>query len=191
MMSVITITDKMTFQEFLAHEFTDQELQEGWYELINGQMRRRNYPTILHQQTSGHLFVKMYNFVTENKLGKVFHPPTGVILGEHNVVLPDLVFVSNAQMDLIQETGIFGSPELVVEIISPSTLKDDRNDKKDLYWQFEVKEYWLIDPQYASIEVFEWTEKGYKLFAFAVEEGKITSQVLKELELKLEDVFAK
>ena len=188
-MSTVIISEKMTFAEFLDYEFTEQELQEAWYELIDGQMKRRNYPTILHQETSMNLLRKLDAFVYEKKLGKVFHPPTGVILGEENVVLPDLVFVSLSKADLIQETGIFGSPDLVMEIISPSTLKDDRNDKKDLYARFQVKEYWLIDPQYASIELFEWTEKGYVLAGFAAEKGNISSKVLAGFELDLEEIF--
>lgn len=189
-MSTIISTEKMSVAEFLDYEFTEQELQEAWYELINGQMRKRNYPTILHQETSMNLLRKIDAFVYEKKLGKVFHPPTGVILGEYHVVLPDLVFVSNAQVGLIQETGIYGAPDLVVEIISPSTLKDDRNDKKDLYAKFQIKEYWIIDPQYASIELFECTEKGYELVGFAVESGKISSKVLEGFELDIQVIFA-
>ena len=188
-MATIVTSKKMSVAEFLNHEFTEQELQEAWYELIDGHMRKRNYPTILHQETSMNLLRKIDAFVFEKKLGKVFHPPTGVILGEHHVVLPDLVFVSNANIEIVQETGIFGAPDLVMEIISPSTLKDDRNDKKDLYARFKIKEYWLIDPQYASIELFECTEKGYELTGFAVETGKITSKVLEGFELDIETIF--
>ncbi|NJL14604.1 MAG: Uma2 family endonuclease [Microscillaceae bacterium] len=189
-MNPILISEKMNAVEFLDHEFTEQELQEAWFELIDGQMRKRNYPTILHQETSMNILRKIDAFVFEKKLGKVFHPPTGVILGEYHVVLPDLVFVSQANVGIIQDTGIFGAPDLVVEIISPSTLKDDRNDKKDLYAQFNIQEYWIIDPHYASIELFEHTEKGYVLAGFAVESGKVVSKVLAGFEMEIQTVFA-
>lgn len=189
-MDTIITSQKMTSAEFLEYEFTEQELKDSWFELIDGQMKKRNYPTILHQETSMNLLRKIDAFVFENKLGKVFHPPTGVILGEFNVVLPDLVFVSKAKANLIRETGIFGAPDLIVEIISPSTLKDDRNDKKDLYAKFQIQEYWLLDPQYASLELFTCEEKGFVLTDFAVETGKITSKVLQGFELDIQLIFS-
>lgn len=183
------ITQLLTYKDFLEYDFSEAELKEYWHELINGEIMRRNFPNIKHQSASANLFAKLYTFITERKLGKIFHPPTGVILSENDWVLPDLVFIANKNAHLIKDEGIFGAPDLIVEIISPSTLKDDRNDKKDLYQAAGVSEYWIIDPNNQSVEVFELIKKSFKIYSFAYNEGIIKSKILQDLNLDVKDLF--
>jgi Uma2 family endonuclease len=79
---------------------------------------------------------------------------------------------------------------LVVEIISPSSIKIDRFDKKDMYKQFAVKEYWLIDPKNQTLELYLFEGDDYKLHQFLQEEGLINSTILIGLELDVKTVFA-
>lgn len=79
---------------------------------------------------------------------------------------------------------------MVVEIISPSSIRLDRVDKKELYESFCVPEYWLIDPQNTAIEIFYFQNGRYKSVAFANElSDKIASTVLTGFEVNLSDIF--
>jgi Uma2 family endonuclease len=78
---------------------------------------------------------------------------------------------------------------LVVEIISPGSVKRDRVEKKDLYEKFAVKEYWLIDPANRTVEIFTITDNKYALRAFLEEEGKLTSEPLVGFEMGLGELF--
>ncbi|MEW6228855.1 MAG: Uma2 family endonuclease, partial [Bacillota bacterium] len=76
-----------------------------------------------------------------------------VVLSEYDVVQPDLLYVSRDRLSIIKEANIWGAPDLVVEILSPSSTKWDREIKREVYARFGVRELWLVDPQARSIEV--------------------------------------
>ncbi|SFF48172.1 Putative restriction endonuclease [Thermoflexibacter ruber] len=82
-----------------------------------------------------------------------------------------------------------GVPDLLVEIISPSSIKTDRFTKYQLYENKGVAEYWIIDLKNESIEVFENTDKGFKPFSFASKEGKVNSKLLEGLEIEIKEIF--
>jgi Uma2 family endonuclease len=115
----------------------------------------------------------------------VFFAPVDVVLDEKNVVQPDLIFVSNANSGILERRGIEGVPDLVVEIISPTSLRRDRYDKRELYARFGVKEFWLADVANRSIEILSLQQGGYQLLSCATNEGKIRSAVLPGFELDL------
>ena len=87
--------------------------------------------------------------------GWVFFSPTDVVLSEHDTVQPDLVFVSREREHIITDANIQGAPDLVVEILSPSTASRDWRDKLDLYERHGVAEYWLVDPVSEIVWVFQ------------------------------------
>lgn len=81
---------------------------------------------------------------------------------------------------------VIGTPDLIVEIISPSSVQRDRYQKKELYERFAVREFWLVDPQNRSIEIFTLAQNQYQLHAFADETGaSIASTVLPGLEISV------
>ena len=84
----------------------------------------------------------------------LLYPPTDVMLSDNDVVQPDLIFVSRAREHIITEAKIQGAPDLVVEILSPSTASRDWRDKLDLYERHGVAEYWLVDPVSEIVWVF-------------------------------------
>ena len=108
-----------------------------------------------------------------------------MVLDEKNVVQPDLVFVSTANAGLLEPRGIIGPPDLLVEIISASSLRRDRYDKRELYARFAVKEYWLADVANRSLEVLTLKPAGYQLLSCATNAGRIRSEVLPGFELDL------
>jgi len=182
------IAKKMTYSAFRNMEIPDGDT--SIYELINGQIVRRASPNSPHQILSEKLTRRLGNFVEEKNSGQILHAPLDVILDEKNVPQPDIFFVSKKRRHIVDpDNGVMGAPDLIIEIISPGTARYDRGDKEDLYERFGVKEYWIADPKYQSIEVYALKNDRYKLVGFATKEEKITSSVLKDLELDLSELF--
>jgi Uma2 family endonuclease len=111
-----------------------------------------------------------------------------VVLDEQNTVQPDLVYVSTERSEIIQRRAIFGVPDLLVELVSPSSVRRDRYDKKELYARFGVREYWIGDPANRSLEVLTLKAGQYELHCAAEEKGRITSLVVPGLEFDLSEV---
>lgn len=99
----------------------------------------------------------------ETGIALVFNAPLDVILSGNDVVQPDLVVLSSGREHLVTERGIEGPPEIVVEIISPSSRLLDRRVKKGLYARFAVPEYWLVDPIGGHIELYRLGSADYTL----------------------------
>ncbi|TAK44001.1 MAG: Uma2 family endonuclease [Saprospiraceae bacterium] len=178
---------KITVEEFRQMEF---EGEDAYHELINGEIVKESGPTPLHQKVSFLLSLSMGNFIVEKNLGNLFTAPVDVFLHENIHVLPDLVFVSNANKGIIDyKEGIMGVPELVVEIISPSSIYKDRVLKNNDYEAAGVHEYWLVDPKNQSVEVYENVDKAFQLLAFSAEAGKVHSKVLEGFELDITTIF--
>jgi len=155
------------------------------FEIIGGRAFMSPSPELFHQEWVGDLFFIVRQYVKSNQLGKVFVAPVDVVLDQENVVQPDLVFVSKANSGLLDRRGILGSPDLVIEVISPSSLRRDRYEKRELYTRFGIKEYWLADVANRSIEVLTLEKNEYQLSSCATGTGKIRSTILAGLELDL------
>ena len=170
-------------------DFTEQEEREFIFELINGEIVARNYPTATHQLTLGEFYLLISQHVKANKLGKVILAPFGIVLDDFNDVQPDLSVVLTANLHYITEEGIYGAPDLVLEIISPSSIKTDRKTKFSLYEEMGIAEYWLVDTKNQSIEVYQLSETGYTMHAFAAETGLVESIILPGLTVDVGAVF--
>ena len=180
MNAVVENPDKVwTYEDYLT-------LDDGvYFEIINGKALMSPAPELFHQRWARKIFLAVERHVEAGKLGEVFFAPVDVILDEHNVVQPDLIFIANANAGLLERRGIMGAPDLVVEIISPTSLRRDRYDKRELYARFGVKEFWLADVANQSIEVLLLKSGSYQLFSCATGTGKIRSEVLPGFELDL------
>jgi len=183
------LEQKMTYADLM--EFDIPEGDTGIYELLNGEIVRRSSPNTPHQRASMKLLVQLARFIEEKNLGELFHAPYDVYLDEYNAgIQPDLLFVSHERDFVIKENnGVVGAPDLVVEILSKGTTNRDRGIKKDIYEQFAVREYWIVDPQNRSIEVYRMENNRFRLYSFAAEEGMVKSSVLEGLELEVGTVF--
>lgn len=178
---------KITVKEFLHLDFEDEN---AYYELINGEIVRKSSPSVLHQEVVLKLAFRMKAHAKKNNLGRVFIAPLDVFLNEENLVQPDIFFISNENSQIIDEKdGIIGVPDLMVEVISPSSIRRDRVDKKNIYGKVGVKEYWLIDPAYQTIEVYKNENAEMELVEMIVEDGQVVSSVIKEFSLELKDIF--
>ncbi|MDX2066941.1 MAG: Uma2 family endonuclease [Haliscomenobacter sp.] len=180
--------EKVNWETFREIELADDDL--FIYELFDGEIMKRSAPSLIHQRISRKLLGKMDAYIEEKKLGEVFSAPVDLNLDEHNAFQPDLAFISKERSFLIEDDDyIKGAPDLVVEIISPGTVKKDRVIKKDLCERFAVREYWLVDPLNKGIEIYIMQEDKYVLHDLQEITGKISSTVLNGFELDLGHIF--
>jgi Uma2 family endonuclease len=175
-------TRRWTYEEYYRLE------DDRRYEIIDGNLLMAPAPDTWHQDSSRKLFRLVDRFVMKNRLGEVFYAPIDLVLDVENTVQPDLIFVPSAKAGMIQRRAIFGIPDLLVEIISPSSVRRDRYDKKELYARFGVKEYWIGDPANKALEILTFKEGHYDLHCCAEEKGKLTSLVLPGLEFDLTEI---
>ncbi len=158
------------------------------YEIIDGNLLMAPAPDRWHQEWSRDLTLLLATHVKRQKLGTVFVAPFDVVLDPENTVQPDLIFVATANLGIVQRRAIFGTPDLLIELVSPSTVKRDRYDKKELYTRFGVKEYWIGDPANKSLEILTLKERRYELHCAAEVKGQLTSLVLTGLEFDLAEI---
>jgi len=161
---------------------------EQRYEIIDGELLMAPAPDTWHQDWSKKLFRKMDRFVVERGLGEVFYAPMDVILDAENVVQPDLLFIAKANLSILKQSGVFGAPDLLVELISPSSVRRDRYVKKGLYARFGVKEYWIVDRANKALEIWKLQNRQFELHCMVEEKGKVASLVLPGFEFDLSEI---
>ncbi|HET6567708.1 MAG TPA: Uma2 family endonuclease [Rhodothermales bacterium] len=173
------------------HTIADYEaLPEGApYQLIDGELVMSPAPTPNHQDISSELFAALRAFVIENGLGKVYYAPLDVYLSEDDIFQPDILFISRDRLGIITDKNIQGAPDLVVEILSLSTSYYDLTAKKRAYEAAGVKEYWIVDPMAARIEVYENRDGRFEVVSEAEGKGEVDSKVLNSFRLEIEPLF--
>ncbi len=120
-------------------------------ELIDGQLIVSPAPIPDHQNASIELIILLRGLIPN---GKLYHAPIDVYFDEANIVQPDILWVAENSLCFIGDKRLEGAPDLVVEILSPSTARRDKNKKFLLYEKHGVREYWLVDSQAQYIEVW-------------------------------------
>ena len=136
-------------------------------ELIDGVMYMLVAPTTTHQRISGFLYVEFYSYIA-NKKGEceVFHAPFAVYLTrKYNYVEPDLVVVCDEEK--LDEKGCHGAPDLVIEIVSKSSVKTDYILKLIKYGMLGVREYWVIDVEKDRIVVYDFENQNVQEYSFS------------------------
>ena len=159
------------------------------YQLLDGEMILAPSPTQKHQSLLANLYRLVYAFVAGADLGRVWFAPLDVVLSNHDVAQPDLMFVSNERAGIVTEGNVRGAPDLVVEILSPSTAGYDRGYKRSLYAQHGVREYWLVDPDVETVEVLVLGDQGLSPYQVFESDQTLESPLLDGLSLELEDLF--
>jgi Uma2 family endonuclease len=167
------------------------------YEIINGVIYLMSpEPNWEHQTISGNLYGVFWGYL-RGKDCQVFHPPFDVILpkkGEtrkkaSSIIQPDIFVVCDKNK--LNKRGCFGSPDLIIEILSPSTAKKDYKEKFNLYQEHLVREYWIVDPLNQIISRFDYDEtlKEYKKPEYFLKDDTITPIIFPDLQIKLDEVF--
>lgn len=105
----------------------------------------------------------MVRFASENNLGRAYHAPFDVVLSDSDVVQPDLLFVSDKRSHIITPGNIQVAPDLVVEILSPSTATRDTTFKRTLYARPGVRDYWIVDTTAKDVTVLMFGNRGFEV----------------------------
>lgn len=185
-MESVTVEKKSwTYQDYLRLD------DDKRYEIINGELKMTPSPLSVHQRIAAELAYLMTAFVKKKNLGTVLFAPIDVVFSLKNVFQPDILFISRDQMQIIKEKNIEGAPDLIVEILSPSTALNDLTIKKDVYQGSGVKELWYVSPDEKSIVIYQNSEKGFKQLAAGKAEDTVRSKLLEGFAVKLKDLFPK
>lgn len=159
------------------------------YEVVDGELLMTPAPTPHHQQVALTLARRFADFVESRRLGTILIAPCDVVLSEINVFQPDILLISVERRALIEEKKIAGAPDLVVEVLSPSTEQRDRIAKAKQYARFGVREMWLVDPAAKTIEVLVQTAEGFRREGLYGAGQTVRSAILVGLEFPLDSVF--
>lgn len=158
------------------------------FEIINGiRYDLKPSPTVKHQFLVTGIWNPLHSTCHSNGIFLV--APIDVHLDENNTLQPDVIFITNGNMSIIQDDKIMGAPDLVVEILSPGTGKRDKTMKKDNYARFGVKEYWIVDPIHETIDQFLLNNHTYDLHATLVPGDIMTSPLFSCITLDLDVLF--
>jgi len=122
------------------------------YELYDGVLELKPSPTTAHQRISGNIEWILNDCCRSDYI--IIDSPVDVVLSERETRQPDIVMIHRSRERIIEERAIVGPPDLVIEILSPSTAKTVRTRKKDSYARFGVEEYWIADPLNLTVEQY-------------------------------------
>ncbi len=151
-------------------------MPEGTYcQLINDVLIMSPAPTTPHARIQGKIYSILNNCVGQNQTGEVFFAPVDVYLNQKNAFQPDIFYIENESKDIIKESGVYGAPDLVIEILSKGNRKTDLIKKKNVYEAAGVKEYWVVDPQTKWCEGFILENQVYK--SLGEGNGQLTIQM--------------
>ncbi len=148
------------------------------YETIDGELFVTPAPNFAHQIVVTNLVYYLLAFLKDHPLGRVIVSPFDVVFSQFDVVEPDILYISNARASVITEKNAQGSPDLVVEVLSQSTKKVDRTTKLKLYARYGVEEYWIIDPDGISAEIYRRANGSLELVAKLEAKDPLTSPLL-------------
>jgi Uma2 family endonuclease len=161
------------------------------YQLIDGDLHMAPSPNLFHQEISRNLEIIIGTYLLANPIGKIFDAPIDVFLTETNVFQPDLLVVSTENFHLLKEDGIHGAPDLVIEILSPSTTKLDLGAKKRVFARCEVQEFWAVDPQTRKVAVYDLHQSEKEPVCTWLEGDEFECKLLPGLKFEVTKFFAR
>jgi Uma2 family endonuclease len=160
-----------------------ESLPEGTLcQLINNKLIMSPSPIDIHQVVLNEINIEISLFLRKKRIGKIRIAPYDVHFSKQNILQPDILFVKNQNLHKIQDKGLFGAPDLVIEILSPSTSHIDLDEKKLVYEKFGVQEYFIVEPKSKSVFTFFLKNSEY-------EEQETTEATIKSVLLNTEFVF--
>ena len=174
---------KFTYDDYLTTP------EDKRYQLLDGELIMAAAPNEPHQRAQAELGFYLMGFVKANNLGRVYFAPTDVALSDTDVVQPDLLFVSNERLHIITRANIRGAPDLVVEILSPSTSSYDNGYKRALYAKHGVKEYWMMGTEPGCVTVLLLGDGGFEVVATYGEGDTLVSPTLPGFSVRIDDIF--
>ena len=175
----------LTYEDYLTFPDSDGIKKE----IIEGELYMSPAPSIKHQAISKRLFRILDNYAYHNNSGEVYYAPCDVIFSDINIMQPDILFIAKNNYQILSDLNIQGAPDLLVEILSPSSIDTDRIFKKHIYEHYGVKEYWIVDPDTETIEIWALKNKIFQLASKSSKNQTVKSQLLKKMEIDLSNIF--
>ena len=157
-------------------------------ELWDGELIMAPAPFFDHQKTVLRFYRSLDDWVSFGKLGEVVASPIDMVLSPHRAVQPDVAFIATARLAIIQRV-IRGPADLVAEVVSLGGRSRDRIEKRDLYEQHGVKEYWIIDPEPETVEVLALMNGRYELVKRSRPGDTAASQLLPGFKVAVDYLF--
>ena len=162
------------------------------YELIEGEILVSRAPSLKHQQIAGNLVADLTIYLRQNPIGAVWATP-GVIFTQFSGVIPDIVFVRKERLaEIVVSERLAGAPDLVIEIVSPGAdnARRDRVAKRQLYGRHGVQEYWIVDPENGTVEVYRLQQQLLDLVVILMAQDEITSPLLPGFSCLVSAIFS-
>jgi Uma2 family endonuclease len=161
----------------------------GNFELLNGQIYFMASPKPSHQRISLRLSYFLAACVIPNNLGEIFTAPMDVVFTEYDTFQPDLLFITKERLNIIGENKIEGSPDLVVEILSPSNDANEMSYKRHIYESKGVKEYWLINVEKQMLTLYKQIDNELRWQKDIQKNEVLKSEIIQGFELELSNIF--
>ena len=182
-MSTPTPAIKLTYEDYC--NTPDDER----YELLDGDLVMTPAPREVHQRVLMNLTLLLGLSVERTGVGHVYIAPFDVVLSDTNVVQPDLLYISNERAHIITEANVQGAPDLVVEILSPSTADRDLTVKRGIYARHGVQEYWIVDTDARTVTVLLRDAAGFAEFGVCGEGQTLDSPTLRGFTIDPGEIF--
>jgi Uma2 family endonuclease len=176
---------KLTYEDYV--HFPDDGKR---HEILDGEHWVTPAPSIRHQWVLTRLTARLETFAEDRQLGRVLVAPTDVLLSEHDIVQPDLLFVANERLGAFTEQNLQGAPDLAIEVLSPSTRIQDEQVKLERYERTGVREYWIVDPWRQTIRIFRRQAEGFGPAEELSQSDVLSTPLLPGLALPLSKIFA-
>ena len=189
----LDLNGSYTFADYLQWQFKER------VEIIKGKLFKMAMPSEKHQRISGNFHGSFWTYL-KGKKGKVYYPFFDVRLMKppyqrkvtnktiYTVVQPDITVICDLRK--IDNKGCLGAPDLIIEILSPSTSAKDLKDKKEVYEFSGVKEYWIVSPEDETVVVCLLNEQGKYIFDnYYANTETIKVHIFEDLEIDLKDIF--
>ncbi len=176
---------RYTYDELVAEVGESNQLCELW----DGELIMSPTPSFFHQKIAFRFQRLLDDWVTARGLGEVVGAPIDMVLSEHRVTQPDVLFISKERLHIIQRV-LVGPVDLAVEIISLGGRNRDRIEKRDLSEQYGVKEYWVVDPESKTVDVLALVKGRYELAMHCGPGDKAASRLLQGFEISVDYLLA-
>jgi Uma2 family endonuclease len=175
---------------FTVEDYTSLPETGPRYQLVEGDLIVAPAPNRYHQQISGNLEFLLRAYLKEHPIGKIYDAPFDVYLDDVNVFQPDILFVSKERHGILTDRGAEGAPDLVVEILSPSSARLDLDRKKKVYARHGVTEFWAISPETRQVQIYRLQEQVERPVAIHERIDTFESVLFPGLKIDAGEVFA-
>lgn len=163
------------------------------FELIKGEIIVSTAPRYIHQLTVSKLNTEIAIYLKQNPIGEVT-PAPGLIFSDFDAAIPDLIYLSHERREQILQPSdgkLHGAPEIAVEVLSPGRLNRRRDtvQKRELYEEFGVAEYWIVDPRGATVQIYRRSDNKLQLAQTCGENDSITTPLLPGFACAVKNLF--